>query len=103
MMRSGQRFTEAAGLVAARARLGHLREQLADRAEHAAVRRRVRARRTSHRVLRDIDDVVEVPLNQRRLSLLTGSISADASRARDALSVSRMGAHSNQLFVFSSS
>ena len=51
---------EASGLVAARARLRHLREQLADRREQAGVGRRVAARRATDRALVDVDDLVEM-------------------------------------------
>ena len=51
---------EAAGLVAADARLGDAGEELADRAEQAGVRRRVRARRPADRALVDLDDLVDV-------------------------------------------
>ncbi len=51
--------TEAAGVVAARPRLGDLREQLPDRGEQAGVGRRVGARRAADRVLVDVDHALE--------------------------------------------
>ena len=51
---------EPARAVAADARLGHAREQLADRREQADVGRRVRARRPADRALVDLDDLVDV-------------------------------------------
>ena len=50
---------EAPGRVAARARFGHLREQLAQRREQAGVGRGIRARRAADRRLVDVDDLVE--------------------------------------------
>ncbi len=50
---------EATGLVAADPRLGHAREELADRPEQAGVGRRVRARRPADRALVDLDDLVD--------------------------------------------
>ena len=50
---------EAAGLVAAHARLTRLAEELADRVEDARVRRRIRARRAADRLV-DVDDLVDV-------------------------------------------
>ena len=47
-------------LVAARLRLGQVREQIADVREHARVRRRVRARRAPDRRLVDVDHLVDV-------------------------------------------
>src|ERR1044072_2897659 len=51
---------EAPGLVAARLRLGRLREEVADLVEEADVRRRVRARRAPDGGLVDGDDLVEL-------------------------------------------
>ena len=51
---------ETPGIVAARARLGHAREQLSDRREQARVRRRIRARRAADRALVDADHLVEL-------------------------------------------
>jgi hypothetical protein len=51
---------EAARLVAARARLGGLREEVADHVEQAGVGGRVRARRAADRRLVDGDDLVEL-------------------------------------------
>ena len=51
---------EAAGLVAAHARLARLAEELADRVEDTRVRRRIRARRAADWLLVDVDDLVDV-------------------------------------------
>ncbi len=51
---------EAAGLVAARLRLGQAGEPFADRRERAGVGRGVGARRAADRRLVDVDDLVEV-------------------------------------------
>ena len=50
---------EAPGIVAARARLGHRREQLAQRREQSGVGRRVGARRAPDRALIDVDDAID--------------------------------------------
>ena len=51
--------TEAARVVAARAGLGHLGEQFAQRAEQPGVGGRVRARRAPDGALVDLDDAVD--------------------------------------------
>ncbi len=51
---------EAPRLVAARARVGQARVELAEEREDAGVRRRVRARRAADRRLVDRDDLVDV-------------------------------------------
>ena len=51
---------EAAGLVAARLRLGQAGEPFADRREGAGIGRRVGARRAADRRLVDVDDLVDV-------------------------------------------
>ena len=51
---------EAAGLVAAHARLARLAEEVADRVEDARVRRGIRARRAADRLLVDVDDLVDI-------------------------------------------
>ena len=51
---------EAPGVVAARARLGHRREQLAQRREQSGVGRGIGARRAADRALVDVDDAIDV-------------------------------------------
>src|SRR5262249_3622819 len=51
---------EAAGLVAARLRLGQAREPFADRGERAGIGRRMAARRAADRRLIDVDHLVEM-------------------------------------------
>ena len=51
---------EAAGVIAARARLGYFGEQLAQRTKQAGVRRRVGSRRAADGTLVDVDDAVDL-------------------------------------------
>ena len=73
-------------LVAARLRLGQVREQIADVREHARVRRRVRARRAPDRRLVDVDHLVDVlqPVDARRAAPAAPWRGAAAARARAA-------------------
>ena len=75
---------EAAGPVAALARLLHLREQLADRREEPGVGRRIRARRAADRALIDADHLVEVleALRSRRTARARRRCRRDAARPR---------------------